>query len=54
MEIRIQLIVDNDEQTRRDIAHWERKAWRPIPSDSRSTRRGPFYRLARMPSWALR
>jgi hypothetical protein len=26
MEIRIQLIVDNDEQTRRDIAHWERKA----------------------------
>jgi hypothetical protein len=24
MEIRIQLIVDNDERTRRDIAHWER------------------------------
>ena len=24
MEIRIQLIVDNDEQTRRDIAHWKR------------------------------
>jgi hypothetical protein len=24
MEIRIQLIVDNDEQSRRDIAHWER------------------------------
>jgi hypothetical protein len=24
MEIRIQVIVDNDERTRRDIAHWER------------------------------
>jgi hypothetical protein len=24
MEIRIQVIVDNDERTRRDIARWER------------------------------
>ena len=24
MEIRIQVIVDNDERTRRDIAHWDR------------------------------
>jgi hypothetical protein len=24
MEIRIQLIIDNDERTRRDIAHWDR------------------------------
>lgn len=24
MEIRIQVIIDNDERTRRDIAHWDR------------------------------
>jgi len=27
MEIRIQVIVDNDERTRRDIARWERTSF---------------------------
>jgi Plasmid pRiA4b ORF-3-like protein len=45
MQIRIQVIVDDDERTRRDVARWERELLAPEtgerPKDSRSESRRP-------------
>jgi len=49
MEIRIQVIIDNDERTRRDIAHWDRRHSPRRLSDCSSMRQGRFSRPVRRP-----